>query len=133
MRIFVRSALLAFGSLAILAVGTAQAQVTEPIRFTTSFPFSVGAIMLPAGTYTVRPLDGMIGVMSISNGRRTAFFDTIDAAVRSTAEVPNEVVFKKADGHYALRTILDSDDEGGVAIPPRADLSRQETRRGLHD
>ncbi len=133
MRIFVRSALFAFGLIATAAVGTAQAQVTEPIRFTTSFPFSVGAIMLPAGTYTVRPLDGMIGVMSISNGRRTAFFDTMNAAVPGTGDVPNQVVFRKADGHYALRTILDSDDEGGVAIPPRADSSRLETRPGLHE
>ncbi len=132
MRIFVRPALLALGMIAVLAVGTAQAQVTEPIRFTTSFPFSVGALTLPAGTYTVRPLDGMIGVMSISNGRRTAFFDTMNAAVRGTADVPNEVVFTKADGHYALRTILDSDDEGGAAIP-RANVSRLETRRGLHE
>ncbi len=129
MSTWVRSAMFALGLIATVAVGTARAQVTEPIKFTASFPFSVGAVTLPAGSYTVRPLDDMLGMMSISNGNRTVFFDTIDAAVRNTSDVPDEVVFRRANGHYALSEILDASDDGGVAIPLSSRRSHSQMER----
>ena len=120
MKAWIRTTIFALGMIGAVAVGTAQAQLTDPIRFTTTFPFAVGHVTLPAGSYTVRPLDDMLGVMAISNGRRTEFFDTMDAGVRNPAKVKDEVVFRKTGDQYVLSEILDASDRGGVEIPKTA-------------
>ena len=123
MKTWVRSTLFALGMIGVVAVGTAQAQVTEPIKFTTAFPFRVGGVTLPAGSYTVRPLDGTIGVMEISHGREAVFFDAIDAGIPDGATVKDQVVFTKVGGTYVLEEILDATDHSGVE-PATSVLSR---------
>ena len=56
----------------VAAVSSANAQVLETIRFSTTFPFTVGNKTFPAGNYSVRPLEGQLDVMEISNGTSTS-------------------------------------------------------------
>ena len=133
MATWVRTTMLALMAIAVVAVGTAQAQITEPMKFTTAFPFSVGAVTLPAGSYTVRPLDNILDMMSISSGNRTVFVDTMDAGVPNPEKVRDQVVFTKVGGRYALSEILNANDQGGVEIPQTAAVSHSSRGSGAGD
>jgi hypothetical protein len=55
MRSSFRSIGIAAGILVVAGVQNASAQITDPVEFTTSFPFTVGYATVPAGRYTIRP------------------------------------------------------------------------------
>lgn len=126
---WVRSAVLALGMIGVMAVGTAQAQINEPIKFSTAFPFRVGEVTLPAGSYTIRPLENVLDVMEISNGRDAAFFDAEDVSVRNGAKIQNQVVFTKTGNTYTLSKIVDASERTEVETPWAA---LTDLRRGHH-
>jgi hypothetical protein len=51
MKVLVRSALFTIGVL-IAGAGSANAQLTNTMKFTTTFPFVVSGKTMPAGAYT---------------------------------------------------------------------------------
>jgi len=55
MKTLVRCVLLAAGFGLVTAVSPASAQIYEELTFKTTFPFMVGRVTLPAGTYSVSP------------------------------------------------------------------------------
>ena len=79
MKVLFRSALVAAG-LIIASAGTASAQLTTTMKFTTTFPFMVGSHSMPAGAYTVTPLEGDHAVLELRSGRSAVLMLTEKAA-----------------------------------------------------
>jgi hypothetical protein len=128
MKRFAKTVVLA-GILGVTAgVAAANAQVTEPMRFKTTFPFTVGNKTFPAGSYTVRPLEGAMDVMEISNGSSTVFFNVNPTGTRHEP-VKDEVVFTKHGNEYALQTIWDAADLAGVSTVPARNGSHEHQAR----
>ena len=120
--------ILATGAVVLLSgASSANAQVLETIRFSTTFPFTVGNKTLPAGNYTVRPLEGQMDVMEISNGRSAEYFAVNPADLRP-AQTKDHVTFTRQGSEYALTSIWDSAELSGVTvIPPKAGSSQHHT------
>src|SRR5262245_10169675 len=79
----------------------AQAQIIEPMRFKTTFPFTVGQTNFSPGTYTLRPLDtNDNGVVQISNGSTTKLINVQPASIKLNEKVNDEIVFKKQGDTY---------------------------------
>ena len=102
---FVRSISIAAGLLLLAGVHAASAQITDPIEFKTTFPFTVGNATLPAGSYTIRPDDTHPQVLELTGGAHTSvFFETENASARETPS-KTEVVFKRYGDAYVLKDI----------------------------
>ena len=105
---------LAAGAVVFIAgASVAQAQVLETIKFSTTFPFTVGNKSLPAGNYTVRPMEGALDIMEISNGISTTFF-AVNPAEPRPLPTKDMVTFTKNGDEYALTRIWDSAEVSGV-------------------
>src|SRR5262245_32417011 len=99
--------ILATGAVVLIAgASSARAQVLETIKFSTTFPFTVGNKSFPAGNYTVRPLEGALDVMEISNGTSTTYF-AVNAAAPRQLPTQDQVTFTKNGDEYALTRIWD--------------------------
>jgi hypothetical protein len=115
MRTFMRTIVITGAVVAAVGVGrAASAQVNEAIKFTTTFPFTVGKTTFPAGAYTVRPLESDQGVMVISNGRDTKLLDVVPTGTAAKQPVKDEVVFRKEPAGYVLSQIWDAAEGSGV-------------------
>jgi hypothetical protein len=123
MRTFMRTIVITGAVVAAVGVGrTANAQVNEAIKFTTTFPFSAGNTTFPAGAYTVRPLENDHSVMLISNGTNMKLLDVIPTGTAAKQPVKDEVVFRKEPAGYVLSQIWDAADGSGVqTIPSKAE------------
>jgi len=97
----------------VAAVSSANAQVLETIRFSTTFPFTVGNKTFPAGNYSVRPLEGQVDVMEISNGTSASYF-AVNSADSLPAGTKDQVTFTRHGNEYALTTIWDAAELSGV-------------------
>ena len=107
------------------AAGAANAQVTDRITFKTNFPFVAGNTTLPAGNYTVTPLDDDPGVLELSNGKVSVLLDT-EADRPSRMPSKTEVTFNKYGNTYILHEIVDPEAQGGaVVLPVRAEKRHQ--------
>jgi hypothetical protein len=117
MRSFVRSIGIAGGILVLAGIQNASAQVTNPVEFTTSFPFTVGNSTMPAGAYTIRPDDDNPEILQLTGKQGSVLFQT--NAARSVGPAPKtEVVFKRYGDAYILKTVwLSGSDEGAEALP----------------
>ena len=105
----------------VLGATRADAQMVEPLRFTTTFAFTAGGETFPAGTYTIRPMDVDPTVIEIANasGTKTKIFVVEPAGARLNQKIDDEVVFKKQGDQYTLSQIWDGADHVGVeAMPP---------------
>src|SRR5262245_56313097 len=113
--------ILATGAVVLIAgASAAQAQVLETIKFSTTFPFTVGNKSLPAGNYTVRPMEGALDVMEISNGTSTTYF-AVNPAEPRPLPTKDQVTFTNQGEGYALTRIWDSAEVSGVTpIEPKA-------------
>lgn len=116
---------LAAALLAVAGVGTANAQVLDKMTFKTSFPFVVGNTTLPAGSYTLAPVDDDPSVLEVSNGK-------VSVVLETEGERPNpmpskdEVTFNKYGNAYVLHEIFDADSQtGAVIVPSRAEKRHQ--------
>ena len=111
----------------VAAVGTvtANAQVTDRITFKTNFPFVAGNTTLPAGNYTVTPLDDDPSVLELSNGKVSVLLDT-EADRPSRMPSKTEVTFNKYGNTYVLHEIVDPEAQGGaIVVPARAEKRHQ--------
>jgi hypothetical protein len=101
---FVRSISMTAAILLLAGVHNASAQVTDPVEFKTSFPFTVGNATLPAGSYTIRPDDSDPQVLELTGAHASVFFATENVSPRETPS-KSEVVFKRYGDRYVLKDI----------------------------
>ena len=96
---------------------SAGIQITNRVTFSTSFPFTVGNTKLPAGSYSIRPLDDESEVMEISSadGKMSALFETMTAELPKTPS-KGEVIFKKYGDSYVLGEIYEPGSRVGALI-----------------
>lgn len=106
MRMLFRSVLLAAG-LTVICAGAASAQVPETLKFRTTFPFTVGHVTLPAGAYTVMPLEADSALLELRSGRRAILVLTEADAPRHPPK-QDEVIFTKEGNTYVLRELWDA-------------------------
>jgi hypothetical protein len=118
--------------LAVLVLGwpaIARAQIYEPLRFTTSFPFEAGHRFVPAGTYTLAPLNGDIGgnVFTLTDANTVTFMMGDNLGVSPHAKATyDEVIFAfdHAAGHYVMCQVWDSGEQSGIQVHGTYDLSK---------
>jgi hypothetical protein len=107
----------------------AHAQLFEPLRFTTSFPFEAGQRFVPAGTYILAPLNGDNGgnVFTLSNANTVTFMmgDNLGISPHSKA-TSDEVIFAfdHAAGRYVMCQVWDSGEQSGIQVHGTYDLSQ---------
>ena len=122
MKSLFRSALVATG-LVIASAGAANAQLVYPMKFSTTFPFMVGQTSLPAGDYTVTPLENDHDMMQLTNGHTSVLVMT----EKDAPKVPprqDEVIFTKQGDTYILREFWDAATATGAEpIPAHAHAS----------
>jgi hypothetical protein len=112
MKILFRSALVAAG-LVIASAGTASAQLTTTMKFTTTFPFMVGQRSMPAGAYTVTPLEGDHALLELRSGRSAVLMLTENDAP-ATRPHQDEVIFARKGDIYVLREVWDASTASGA-------------------
>lgn len=112
----VRSIGIAAGMLVLAGVQNASAQITDPVEFTTSFPFTVGYATVPAGSYTIRPDDDNPAVYELTGAHTSVLFQMMGAQARETPS-RTEVVFKRYGDGYVLKDVwVEGADTGAEAI-----------------
>lgn len=116
---------LAAAFMAAIGGVTANAQVTDRITFKTDFPFVAGNATLPAGSYTVSPMDDDPSVLELSNGKVSVLLDT-EGDQPARAPSKTEVTFNKYGNTYVLHEILDPEAQGGaIVLPSHAEKRHQ--------
>jgi hypothetical protein len=107
----------AIALLTMLAPAAASAQMTEPMKFTTTFPFKAGRVNFAPGTYMARPLDGDSSVICIQpeHGGKTALLVGIGESPRKDP-AKSEVTFKREGSQLVLKSLWDESDGQGVDI-----------------
>ena len=125
--------LVVVGLLAGAGVSPASAQIDEPLRFKTTFPFMVGTKMLPAGSYTIGPTRGDdLTVLTVRGEKVSAMLSTENAPLPRTDPKHSEVIFDKSGDHYVLTEVWDESSRQGVErIPSRAE--RETNTERAHD
>jgi hypothetical protein len=112
MKILFRSTLVAAG-LVIASAGTASAQLTTTMKFTTTFPFMVGQRTMPAGAYTVTPLEADHALLELRSGR-TAVLMLTEKDNPAAGPRQDEVIFSKKGDTYVLREVWDASTATGA-------------------
>ena len=126
MKTYFRSALIVVG-LVLASAGAANAQLVGRMKFSTSFPFMVGKTSMPAGTYTVTPMEIDHSLMEISNGHRSVFLPT----EKDFPKVPpreDEVIFVRHGNTYELREIWDASSSVGAEAIPHSHAAHDRAR-----
>jgi hypothetical protein len=113
MRSLVRSIGIAGGLLMLAGVQNASAQIAYPVEFTTSFPFTVGAATVPAGSYTIRPDDDNPEMLLLTGSRASVFFQTENKDARQMPS-KTEVVFNRYGDKYVLKDIWVEGETSGA-------------------
>ena len=113
------AAVAAFGLVLFAGAPTALAQETVPMRATVSFPFMVGNVLLPAGTYLVVPDDLQPAVLEIQaeRGRKSVFATILD---NEPSDRRGDCLFQfvNVGGRYYLTSIDDgSGDLSQITLP----------------
>jgi hypothetical protein len=125
------TALVLTGLIGVIAVNNAQAQLVERLRFTTSFPFTVGNTNFPAGNYLIGPADdNNDGVLRISGGHLAAFMTVIPDGAKANEPKDNELTFERLGDHYVLAQIWDASDQTATEPAQFAAEMRHEQPRG---
>ena len=117
MKTLVRTTLIAAG-LSIVSAGAVSAQISDTMKFTTTFPFTVEGRTMPAGSYTITPLDLDRSLMEISNGR-TAVLMLTEPDTPKGPPKQDQVIFDRHGDTYVLREIWDASSvTGAEAVEP---------------
>ena len=120
---------LAAAVLVAATAASANAQVTDRIRFKTNFSFVAGNTTLPAGSYTVTPMDDDPSVLELSNGKVSVLLETqADRPARMPSKT--EVTFNKYGNAYVLHEIVDPEAQGGAVILPLHAEKRHQKAHG---
>jgi hypothetical protein len=108
------SVVIACGVLSFVGVHDASAQLTHTLSFTTSFAFVVDNTTLPAGTYTIIPVDDDPYVLEL-RGAHASVIVVAKSAPQDEPPSKSEVVFNRYDTGYVLKNIwVAGSDEGYV-------------------
>jgi hypothetical protein len=103
-------------ALGVLAARTASAQVTDPVDFTTTFPFVVGNTLAPAGRYELRPGGDNPQVLELTGHHIGVFFEVQPTVARRTPS-NTEVVFERYGDNYVLKNVwVAGGDSGSQAV-----------------
>jgi len=98
------SVVIACGVLSFVGVHDASAQLTHSLSFTTSFPFVVDNTTLPAGSYTITPLDDDPYLLEL-RGSHASVIVVTKSAQQHEPPSKSEVVFNRYDTGYVLKNI----------------------------
>jgi hypothetical protein len=97
----------------------AHAQIIGDLEVNIPFPFYAGNAKLPAGQYTIRPLDNtdltMMEIRSVDNSI-SVLFDVQQTQVNS-APPKNELIFNKYGKLYFLSSLFDENNPNGSKVP----------------
>ena len=109
--------ILAAGIVHLAGVYNASAQIENQLDFTTSFAFTVGNATVPAGRYTITPVEDDPWVLELKGGRTSVLIETQSATPK---EVPpkNEIVFQRYGDQYVLKNIWTEGSETGYVTEP---------------
>ena len=110
-------------------VGIGNAQVLDKMTFKTDFPFVAGNTTLPAGAYTITPVDDDPMLLELSNGKVTVLLDTVGDNT-TPAPSKDEVTFNKYGDTYVLHAIRDAGSQGGAEMIPMRAEKRHEKAHG---
>jgi hypothetical protein len=128
---FFTTSFLTLSLIGVVGIGTARAQITGPVNFTTTFPFTVGRTNLPAGSYTIRPVgpEGTDLALLISNEstRHTHHTGAMFLTERTSSTTPaaqSDISFVRYGNRYFLDKIEISGEEDGA----QAAMTREEMR-----
>jgi hypothetical protein len=111
--------ILAAGIVFLAGVHNASAQIENQLDFTTSFAFTVGNTTVPAGRYTITPVEDDPWVLELKGGRTSVLFETQSATPK---EVPSkdEIVFQRYGDQYVLKNIWSEGSGAGYVTEPAA-------------
>jgi hypothetical protein len=103
------------GAAAIIltSAGAANAQLSDPVTFTTTFPFVAGGKTMPPGRYTATPMTSDPSILQISNGRTGVMMLTENDRPKVQPR-QDEVTFVKRGDTYVLQEIWDAALSVGV-------------------
>jgi hypothetical protein len=103
----------------LVGASAAHAQMTDPMKFTTTFSFSAGKVNFAPGTYVARPLDGDPSVVCIQNehGGKTAMVSGVGDRPRHEPAM-SEVTFVREGSRLVLKSLWDGSDSEGLNVLP---------------
>ncbi len=113
------AAIVTFAVVLFAGAQLAVAQDTETSKVAVAFPFMVGKVLLPAGTYEIIPDDLAPGSLEIRADRgRVSAFATILAEDTTTRRGDCQFQFVNVGGRYYLTKIDDgTGDVSEIALP----------------
>jgi hypothetical protein len=121
MKALTRSLAIAGAIVMFAGVQNASAQIIYPVEFTTTFPFTVGNTVVPAGSYTIRPDDDNAEILELQGPKTTVLFQATNAQARETP-LKTEVVFQRYGDGYVLKDIwLGGSNEGAESLTAEAE------------
>jgi hypothetical protein len=99
----------------VSGVSLAHAQVTDPVEFTTSFPFTVGNTTMPAGSYEIRrdTDNGTVYRIQSSKKHIGTLFEVEGTSVTRPPK-QTEVIFKRYGNGYVLKSVWEEGSTEGV-------------------
>ncbi|HJQ23797.1 MAG TPA: hypothetical protein VKA60_07755 [Blastocatellia bacterium] len=113
-----------FSLFAIIGASTARAQVVDGIKADIPFEFTVRNLTLPAGSYTIKPLNSAPGPMMVittAEGKAMTVFPTMDAQLHQPPR-DAELVFHRVGDQYFLYEVFEQGNSLGAMLPrPRAE------------
>lgn len=123
MKMFARFAL-ATTLFAVAAPSVALAQMTEPMKFTTTFSFTVGKTNFAPGTYVARPIDGEPSVICVqsTHGGPAAFVVGISDLPRKEPS-DNQITFVRQGNRMVLERLWDESFREGLEIVPHTPVT----------
>ena len=93
----------------------AHAQVSDPVEFTTTFPFTVGNTTMPAGAYEIRrDIDnGTVYRIESAKQHIGTLFEVEPTSVNKPPS-KSEVVFKRYGQGYVLKSVWEEGSSEGI-------------------
>jgi hypothetical protein len=106
--------------LCLLFAMPAIGQITNPVYFTTTFPFYAGNMKLPAGTYTIKPsgMDQSFMEISDKNGGHSGFLDFTPTATADQIHSKTEATFNRYGTTEFLNMVWASGQTTGIQLEP---------------
>jgi hypothetical protein len=128
MTALLRSVVVAGVLTVLVGVHTASAQITGPVEFTTTFPFTVGNASVPAGSYTIDPDPDNPDILTLTGSDTGVLFQVRSIQAPKDAS-KTEVVFKRYGQGYVLHDVwMVGTGSGAEAIV--AEAEKHHAKRG---
>lgn len=104
----------------------AQAQIMDRLEVNVPFEFHVGNSTLPAGKYTIQPVDDSdLTVLEIrsADGSTSAFFN-VESVDEKAVPAKNEVTFQRYGNRYFLAKVFEERNRSGDKVTESPDETR---------